>query len=286
MANTVGSQMKNLENQVGQLAMIIGGQHQKGQFPSNTKVNPKKQCSAIHLRSGNASTRGRRFQKIKKICSHAWPRFQKKKLDAQFSKFLDIFKKLHINIPFVDTLEQMPNYAKFLKDVMSKKKKLAEFETVNLTEECSAIIQRKLPQKLKDPGSFTISCKIGGVFFDKALCDLGASINLMPLPIFRKLGLGELKPSKASLQLSDRSLIYPKGIIEDVLVKVDKFIFPVDFLVLDIEEDRDVPLILGSPFLATTKTLIDVQKGKCMKRWHTPPCGILDRDIQVSNYRR
>ena len=160
----------------------------------------------------------------------------------------------------------MPNYAKFLKDVMSKKRRMADFETVNLTEECSAIIQRKLPQKLKDPGSFTIPCAIGGSVFNKALCDLGASINLMPLSIFKKLGLGEVKPTSVTLQLADRSLTYPRGVIEDVLVKVDKFIFPVDFIVLDMEEDRDVPLILGRPFLATGRALIDVQKGELTLR--------------------
>ncbi|KAK6119641.1 hypothetical protein DH2020_046618 [Rehmannia glutinosa] len=156
----------------------------------------------------------------------------------------------------------MPNYAKFLKEVMSEKQKWAEIEIVNLTEECSAIIQRKLPQNLKDLGSFTIPCTIGGNFFDNALCDLGAGINLMPLSIFMKLRLGEVKLSTVTLQLADRSLAYPKGIVEDVLVKVDKFIFPVDFLVLDMEKDRGISLILGSPFLATAEALIDVKKGE------------------------
>ncbi|KAK6123405.1 hypothetical protein DH2020_042849 [Rehmannia glutinosa] len=149
---------------------------------------------------------------------------------------------------------------------MSKKRKLGEFETVKLTEECNAILQRKLPQKLKDPGSFTIPCTIGASIFNKALCDLGASINLMPLSVFRKLGLGEVKPSTITLQLADRSLTYPRGIIEDVLVKVDKFIFPADFVVLDMEEDREVPLILGRPFLATGRALIDVQRGELTLR--------------------
>ncbi|XP_075499199.1 uncharacterized protein LOC142537578 [Primulina tabacum] len=103
----------------------------------------------------------------------------------------------------------MPNYAKFIKDVMSKKRKLQEFETVKLTEECSAILQRKLPQKLKDPGSFTIPCVIGGSRVNRALCDLGASINLMPFSIYKTLELGEVKPSTITLQLADRSLTYP-----------------------------------------------------------------------------
>ncbi|XP_022869595.1 uncharacterized protein LOC111388994 [Olea europaea var. sylvestris] len=131
----------------------------------------------------------------------------------------------------------MPNYAKFMKKVMSKKRKLEEYETVKLTEECNAILQKKLPQKRKDPGSFTIPCTIGSSSFEKALCDLRAIINLMPLSVFKKLGLGEVKLTTVTLQLAYRSLSYPRGIIEDMLVKVEKFIFPADFVVLDIEDD-------------------------------------------------
>ena len=173
---------------------------------------------------------------------------------------MEVFKKLQINIPFADALEQMPTYVKFMKDILSKKRRLEEYETIALTEECSAIIQKKLPQKLKDPGSFTIPCTIGNAVFERALCDLGASINLMPLSIFRRLGLGEAKPTTVTLQLADRSLKHHRGIIEDVLVKVDKFIFPADFIVLDMEEDKEIPIILGRPFLATGRALIDVQK--------------------------
>ncbi|KAK6145939.1 hypothetical protein DH2020_019808 [Rehmannia glutinosa] len=160
----------------------------------------------------------------------------------------------------------MPNYAKFMKDVMSRKRRFEAYETVNLTEECSTILQRKLPQKLRDPGSFTIPCTIGDSYFNKALCDLGASINLMPLSVFRKLGLGEITPSTITLQLADRSLTYPRGVIEDVLIKVDKFIFPADFVVLDMDEDHEMPLILGRPFLATGRALIDVQQGELTLR--------------------
>ena len=144
--------------------------------------------------------------------------------------------------------------------------RLADFETVNLTEECSAILQRKLPQKLKDPGSFTIPCTIGNAIFERALCDLGASINLMPLSIFKRLGLGEARPTTVTLQLADRSLKHPRGVIEDVLVKVDKFIFPADFIVLDMEEDKEIPIILGRPFLATGRAMIDVQRGELKLR--------------------
>ena len=137
---------------------------------------------------------------------------------------------------------------------------------MNLTKECSAILQRKLSQKLKDPGSFTIPCTIGNAIFERALCDLGASINLMPLSIFKRLGLGEARPTTVTLQLADRSLKHPRGIIEDVLVKVDKFIFPADFIVLDMEEDKEIPIILGRPFLATGRAMIDVQRGELKLR--------------------
>ncbi|XP_024018025.1 uncharacterized protein LOC112090591 [Morus notabilis] len=166
----------------------------------------------------------------------------------------------------MDALEQMPNYAKFMKEVMSKKRKLEDYEIVKLTEECNATIKRQLPEKLKDPGSFTIPCIIGELHIEKALCDLGASINLTPLSIFWKLNLGEITPTTISLQLPDRSLTYPKGIIEDVLVKINKFIFSVDFVVLDMEEDQEIHIILGRPFLAIGKALIDVHDGNLTLR--------------------
>ncbi|KAJ4716943.1 DNA-directed DNA polymerase [Melia azedarach] len=205
-------------------------------------------------------------------------RLRKNKLDKQFSKFLDVFKKLHINIPFADALEQMPSYAKFMKEILSNKRKLEENEAVMLTEECSAILQNKLPPKLKDPGSFTIPCTIGECYFEKALCDLGASMNLMPFSVFRKLGSGEAKSTTVSLQLADRSIKHPRGVIEDVLIKVDKFIFPADFIVLDMEEDREIPLILGRPFLATGRTLIDVQQGKLILR-------VQDEQVEFSVFK-
>ncbi|XP_063946059.1 uncharacterized protein LOC135151507 [Daucus carota subsp. sativus] len=187
-------------------------------------------------------------------------RFQKQKQDVQFKKFLNVLKQLHINIPLVEALEQMPNYVKFMKDILTKKRRLGEFETVALTKECSSFLQHKLPTKMKDPGSFTIPCTIGDSYCGMALCDLGASINLMPMSVFRKLGIGEVRPTTVTLQLADRSLAHPEGKIEDVLVKVDKFIFPADFIVLDYEADREVPIILGRPFLATGRTLIDMCK--------------------------
>ena len=131
-------------------------------------------------------------------------RLQKSRREEQFSKFLDIFKKIEINIPFAEVISQMPLYAKFLKEILSKKRKLAEEGIVNLTTTCSAIIQQKLPAKMKDPGSFTIPCSIGKCEFKKALCDSRASINLMPLSVVQRLSLGELTPTAITLQMADR----------------------------------------------------------------------------------
>ena len=136
-------------------------------------------------------------------------RLQQTKLDKQFEKFLKVFKQLHINIPFADALAQIPAYGKFLKEIMSNKRKLEGNETIALTEECSAVIQRKLPPKLRDPGSFSIPLTIGDVDFKKALCDLGASVSLMPLSCCRKLRLKELQPTNITLQLADHSLAFP-----------------------------------------------------------------------------
>ena len=142
----------------------------------------------------------------------------------------------------------MPLHAKFLKEVLSKKRKIAEEGIVNLTATCSATIQQKLPAKMKDPGSFTIPCSIGKYEFKKALCDYGASINLMPLSVLQRLSLGELTPTAITLQMADRSMAQLEGILEVVLVKVGKFVFPVDFVVMKMEEDTQVPFLYGRPF--------------------------------------
>ena len=133
-------------------------------------------------------------------------RIQKVRKEEQFSKFLEIFKKIEINIPFAEEINQMLNYAKFLKEILSKKKKIAGEGIVNLTATCSAVIQRSLPTKMKDPGSFTIPFSIGKYEFKKALYDSGASINLMPLSVVQRLSLRELTPATIILQMADRSM--------------------------------------------------------------------------------
>ena len=172
---------------------------------------------------------------------------------------------MKVNIPLLDLIKQVPAYAKFLKDLCTIKKGLGIEKKAFLTEQVSAIIQSKYPVKYRDPGSPTISVNIGGNCIDKALLDLGASVNLMPYSVYKQLGLGELQPTNITLSLADRSVKIPKGIVEDVLVKIDKFYYPVDFVVLDTEpspnEPNHVPIILGRPFLATTNAIINFRNG-------------------------
>jgi len=189
-------------------------------------------------------------------------RFARAKLESQFSKFLDMLKQLHVNVPFFDALSQMSLYAKFLKEIFSKKRKIDEHETVALGEECSVVVLNQLPAKLKDPDSFSIPCTIGNVSIDRALCDLGSSVSLMSYTMFKRLGLGELTPTGIFLQLADRSIKYPMGILEDVPIKVGEFYVPIDFVALDIAEDCRTQIILGRPFLATARCKIDVKEGR------------------------
>ncbi|XP_019234423.1 PREDICTED: uncharacterized protein LOC109222374 [Nicotiana attenuata] len=162
----------------------------------------------------------------------------------------------------------MPAYVKFLKEILTKKRIIEETAVVKLTEHCSAILQNKLPQKCGDPGSFTIPCSLGTINFNKSLCDFGASINLMPLSIYRKLEkeIEEIRSSPISLQLAGQTTLIHEGIVEDVLVRVDKSVFHVDFVVVKIEENKEVTLILGKPFLATGIAILDIQERKLMPR--------------------
>ena len=178
---------------------------------------------------------------------------------------LEVLRQVKVNIPLLDMLKQVPTYAKFLKDLCTVKKGLGINKKAFLTEQVSSIIQCKTLLKYKDPRSPTISVNIGGTCVDKALLDLGASVNLLPYTMYKQLGLGELKPTNITLSLADRSVKIPKGIVEDVLVKVDNFYYLVDFVVLDTkpmaESPHQVPIILGRPFLATSNAIINCQNG-------------------------
>nr|XP_009778796.1 PREDICTED: uncharacterized protein LOC104228093 [Nicotiana sylvestris] len=187
-------------------------------------------------------------------------RLEKQNSENQFKKFIDMMKSLSINVSLVEALEQMLGCAKFMKDLITKKRSM-NYETIKMTHQVNAIMHSMAP-KLKDPGAFTIPCNIGSADFSKALCDLGASINLIPYSVFKNLGIKIPRPTSMRFQMADRTMKRPLGSIDDVLVRVDKFILPMDFVILVCEVEYEVPIILGRPFLTTRKALVDVEAGE------------------------
>ncbi|GJZ57058.1 reverse transcriptase domain-containing protein [Tanacetum coccineum] len=182
----------------------------------------------------------------------------REKANNQMLKFLQIFQTLHFDISFADALFYMPKFASTFKSLLSNKEKLFELASTPLNENCSAMLLKKLPEKLGDPGKFLIPCDFTELDERLALADLGASINLMPLSVWKHLSLPELTSTGMTLELANRSTVTPAGVAEDVFVKVGKFYFLADFVVVDYEVDPRVPLILGRPFLRTARALIDV----------------------------
>ncbi|KAM1104824.1 hypothetical protein ACFX19_013356 [Malus domestica] len=192
-------------------------------------------------------------------------RFLQSKNEEEEKDVLETFRKVHVNIPLLDAIKQIPKYAKCLKKLCTTKKRAREKEVVHVSENVSAILQRKLPPKCKDPGSFTIPCVIGNTRFKSAMLDLGASINVMPYSVYASMNLGALKQDGVIIQLADRSNAYPKGVLEDVLVQVNHLVFPTDFYVLEMDESDhapSLPILLGRPFMKTAQTKIDVAKGE------------------------
>ncbi|XP_042423440.1 uncharacterized protein LOC122011066 [Zingiber officinale] len=171
--------------------------------------------------------------------------------DEEFSQFLKKIKEICIEVPLIDALRQTPKFAKFLKGILSNRRQKGDFETVALIENYSALLMVNPPQKLQDPVSFSILCRIGLELIPRAFCDLGASVSLLPYSLCKKLSLRNIKLTTMALQLADHSCRYPMGIVEDVLVEVGGCIVPTDFIILDMEEDPKIPIILGRPFLAT-----------------------------------
>nr|XP_009771614.1 PREDICTED: uncharacterized protein LOC104222122 [Nicotiana sylvestris] len=158
--------------------------------------------------------------------------------DKKYKKFMEMLKQIQVNIPLIDALKEMPG----------------------------VIVTRPIAEKLSDPRRFTILCTIGNYAFAKALCDMGASINLMPLAIYKRLVIGRSRPTSMLLQIIDRMVKSPSGILGDVLVQVGKFVFPADFVILDCHVDEEIPIILGRPFLSTGRALIDCEVGELKMR--------------------
>ncbi|XP_058767354.1 uncharacterized protein LOC131641046 [Vicia villosa] len=247
---------------MSQIAQQLASPQQQGALPSTIVTNPKdhNNVSAIVTRSGKAkevveenaeeeepllevdveikeneaqvedlgvlepTTKGKTSEQKPEI-KLPFPTRNKKKgqHEKNFQKFLEMFKKLELNIPFLEGM--------------------------------------KILVKKKDRGSVTIPCTIGDRSFKKALIDLGASVSLMPLSIYKRLGIGKVQDTRMTLQFADHFVKRPYGIVEDVLVKIDKFVFPVDFVILEMPEDEEIPIILGRPFLETGRCLIDIEEG-------------------------
>nr|GFA96217.1 reverse transcriptase domain-containing protein [Tanacetum cinerariifolium] len=179
---------------------------------------------------------------------------------------MEIFRDLHFELSFADALIHMPKFAPMFKKLLNNKDKLIELMKMPLNENCLAVVLKKLPEKLRDPGRFLIPCDFTGLDNYLALADLGASINLMPLSIWKKLMLPTLNDTKIALELADRTVSKPTGVAENVFVKVGKFYFPADFVILDFVANPRVPLILGRPFLSTAHALINVYEGEITLR--------------------
>nr|GEV26924.1 reverse transcriptase domain-containing protein [Tanacetum cinerariifolium] len=184
----------------------------------------------------------------------------REKATNQMEKFFQIFHDFHFDVNFADALLMMPKFTSTIKSLLTNKDKLFELAKVPLNENCSVILLKKLPEKLGDLDKFLITCDFPRINVCHALVDLGASINLIPLSIWKKLSLPELTPTRMTLKLADRSITRPKGVVEDVFVKVGKFYFPTDFVVVYFEADPRVSLILGRSFLRTGRALIDVYR--------------------------
>jgi len=232
---------KILETQISQVAQQVATSSQTpGIFPGQTEANPKAHVNAISLGSGMkleyTVVKARTIKGESDECQGGITMIESEKqldkskiplplglakpcLEAQFKKFINTLKKICIKIPFVEALTRMPLYAKFIKKKFSKKKAIEHNETITLTRESSAII-KKLPPKLGDPGSFSIPCVIGSEAIDMAMCDIGASVSLLPLSLFNRIGIGELKPTEVTLKLADRTNIHPVGFIEDIPIEV------------------------------------------------------------------
>ncbi|XP_071740496.1 uncharacterized protein [Rutidosis leptorrhynchoides] len=182
-------------------------------------------------------------------------------------------ENIYVNLPLAEVLENMPDYGKFLKTLMSKKGEIEQASTTFLKKECDGILKKcNLPPKMGDPRPFLIPCNVNGSEIFTSLADSRASINFMPYSIYKRLGLGDLSPTKMGVKLIDQSISSSVGIAEDLIVKVGDMEFPIDFVIIDIKEDSVVPLILGRPFLATAGSFFDFRtrkltvrdKGKCM----------------------
>nr|GEZ12757.1 reverse transcriptase domain-containing protein [Tanacetum cinerariifolium] len=255
MKNSIQTSLSNQTNEIKNmmaslLQMNTASTSGSGSLPGNTVANPKGELKAITTRSGLVTDGPTVPTPPKSVTPEEDECVDETYTDPDLAKYT-------IKVPPPPALVLMPKYQKMLKALLSNKEKLQELANTPLNKNCSVVILKKLPEKLGDPGKFLILCGFSELKC-KALADLGASINLMSLSVWKKLGLPDLIPSRMTLELANRAICTPDEIVRDVFVPVGKFTFPADFVVVDYESDPRVPLILGRPFLRTARALIDV----------------------------
>ena len=297
----ISNKYDNLQSSVSRISNQQQGP-EKGKFPSQTQQNPRgmheigsasdpdaridEVKAIVTLRSGTelrpaipAPTKKAPtmvepleeeqpavWEEVKHNVPPPFPQaLRKRKNSVNQTEILEVLRQVKVNIPLLDMIKQAPTYEKFLKDLCTVKRGFNVNKKAFLTKQVSVIIECKTPVKYKDLGCPTISVNIGGTCVEKASLDLGSSVNLLPFSMYQQLGLGELKPTTITLSLADKSIKIPKGTVEDVLIQVDKFYYPVDFVVLDTESvavgANHVPIILGRPFLATSNAIINCRNG-------------------------
>ncbi|RVW19638.1 hypothetical protein CK203_116652 [Vitis vinifera] len=273
MQNDLSQKIDNIQYSISRLTNL-NTVNEKGKFPSQPSQNPKG-VHEVETQEGESS-KLREVRQDEELMSKRTlvkeSNNQEEKSGKKSASKSSIEEEPRIVIKEDMMKKHMPPL--FLKLYMERRKSrihqkflkgLHVTKNAFLTEQVSAIIQSKSPVKYKDPGCPTISVNIGGTHVEKALLDLGASVNLLPYSVYKQLGLGGLKPTTITLSLADRSVKIPRGVIEDVLVQVDKFYYPVDFVVLDtdptVKEANYVPIILGRPFLATSNAIINCRMG-------------------------
>ncbi|KAL7600436.1 hypothetical protein Lser_V15G26627 [Lactuca serriola] len=181
-------------------------------------------------------------------------------LEREHLEFIKQVKGIPINTPFINSLSKIPAYAKLLQDLVDTRQQLKKNSKVILSEQSSRVVLGELPKKMGDPGRLTFPCEFGNNLKTYDLADSGASINLMPYSFYQKLNIQKMKTTKMTIHMANRSVTQLRGIVEDILVKNGRFIFPVDFVILDMKEDANVPIILGRPFLNTVGALVDVRE--------------------------
>nr|XP_009591467.1 uncharacterized protein LOC104088498 [Nicotiana tomentosiformis] len=288
------SMIKGIEIQLGQLSMALNN-HLLGTLPAYTHINPKEQgpnqLMAMSLRNGRDLDLDQEIARESQPTETLVPipidvddstgltEVTVQHAPAKSSKEKEVGKEIElVQEKEVETVpEQVQTQitekkwppapfpqilAKYQKDEQSKK----FMEMLKQIQTCIVVVTRPIAEKLSDPRNFTIPCIIGNYAFAKALCDLGERINLIPLDIYKRLGIGRARPTSMLLKLADRKVKRPSGILDDVLVQVGKFVFPTDFVILDCRVDKEIPIIFGRPFLSTRRALIDCETGELKMR--------------------